>query len=949
MISKKILTTASLRRNSLQQFGESSTFVEKNKQRISESMSYTLNFNIEYYTEWGEELRVRLKTKGCIDKTINQQEIHLSTDDGRLWKGFLTLSRNGKNDKNDTKGYKNDITEVEYLYAMYRDGQLVWTEWEIAPHRLHLQENISRYDIWDRWRPIPENLPLFSSAYTECMGPDEDYSREQPGNAHYPATLQLRTVEPRLRKGEHLAVCGSSTQLGEWRIAQRMNLTALQEWAIDLDSTMLYNQAEYKFVVTDDYGNIIRWETGENRTLRTPQTPMGSMLVMTVTSPEMDIPNWKVAGVVIPVFSLRSGGSYGVGDFGDLKTFICWAAKNSMHAIQILPINDTVMNGTWQDSYPYNAISIYAFHPLYCDLRQLPVLNDKLQMEKFMMAQQKLNSLPDMDYEKVFERKMRYLRLVYEQERERTFASADYQTFFEQNCDWLIPYAAFCYLRDQNGHAYFPVWKTHSHYNRSSIEKMCKPDSPDYIGIALYYYIQYQLHLQLSEVRRTARAAGIIIKGDIPIGISRDSVEAWTEPSLFNIDAQAGAPPDAFSTNGQNWGFPTYNWDAMAADGYRWWIRRFQKMSEYFDAYRIDHVLGFFRIWDIPTHSVHGLLGQFSPSLPMSIKEIESYGLHFDVEQMTRPYITDKSIEEIFGYKKELITLLYLNHSGDGTYELKPEYSTQRKIQERFAGKESEDDIQVREGLYSLASCVLFIRDRRHPELFHPRIAAQTDYAYKALDDYQKKAFNMLYDDYYYRRHNQFWYEEAMKKLPILTQCTRMLVCAEDLGMVPECVSWVMERLRIISLEIQTMPKQQGLRFSRLQDNPYRSVATISTHDMAPLRQWWDEDWQRAQDFYNEALLNDGPAPHPAPGWLCEDIVARHLFSPSILCLLSLQDWLSIDDRMRFADPNGERINIPSNPRHYWRWRMHISIEQLMHADKLNEKITSLIKNSGRA
>ena len=901
-------------------------------------MSYTIKFNIEYITQWGEELRVQLRKMEKGGKLSYMNEIALTTDEGKIWSG-------------ETKVEGNDVEGVQYLYAMYRDGKLVWTEWEVAPHRLMFSQDTYIYDVRDTWRPIPEDLPLFSSAYTECMGASENnFNGTFPADrSPYAITLQLRTVEPRLKKGEHLAICGSTPQLGEWKFAQRMQLVALQEWGINLDATPLYNQAEYKFVVVDDHNNITRWEDGENRILRTPQMPTGTMMVKTVESPQMSIPNWKVAGVVIPVFSLRSNGSYGIGDFGDLKRFIGWAAKNGMHAIQILPINDTTMNGTWQDSYPYNAISIFAFHPIYCDIRALPQLHDRLQMEKFMMAQQKLNALPHMNYEKVAERKMRYLRMVYQQEKEATFASEDYKRFFSSNRDWLVPYAAFCHLRDENGNAYFPAWKRHSKYNKLSIENMCAPESPDYDGVALYYYIQYQLHLQLTEVRNAARAHGIIIKGDIPIGISRDSVEAWVSPHLFNMDGQAGAPPDAFSTNGQNWGFPTYTWEAMAADGYQWWVRRFQKMAEYFDAYRIDHVLGFFRIWDIPLHSVHGLLGQFSPSLPMSIKEIESYGLHFVPENMIHPYITDKMLDDIFGYKKELITLLYLNRKGEDRYELKPEFDTQRKIQARFAGKENEDDVQVREGLYALVSCVLFIRDSKHHELYHPRIAAQTDYAYKALSDYEKDAFNRLYNDYFYHRHNQFWYEGAMKKLPVLTQCTRMLVCAEDLGMVPECVAWVMERLRIISLEIQTMPKQQGLEFSHLKDNPYRSVATISTHDMSPLRQWWDEDEQRTQRFYNNALHNDGPAPHPAPGWLCEDIVARHLFSPSILCLLSLQDWLSIDENIRLADPNGERINIPSNPRHYWRYRMHISIEQLMKAKELNEKIEALIKNSGRA
>ena len=216
------------------------------------------------------------------------------------------------------------------------------------------------------------------------------------------------------------------------------------------------------------------------------------------------------------------------------------------------------------------------------------------------------------------------------------------------------------------------------------------------------------------------------------------------------------------------------------------------------------------------------------------------------------------------------------------------------------------------------------------------------------LSEEERQRFWNLYNDYFYRRNNHFWYQEAMKKLPRLTQATRMLCCAEDLGMVPDCVPWVMNELRILSLEIQSMPKDPAVKFGHLSRNPYRSVCTISTHDMATLRQWWDEDEARTQEYYNTMLYRSGAAPHPLPGWLAKDIVSRHLTSPSMLCLLSLQDWLSLSEKYRLADANAERINIPANPRHYWRYRMHLTIEQLLQADDLNNELQELIVSSGR-
>ena len=898
-----------------------------------------IRFNIDYHTQWGEDIRVQLTKLDKSGQRKDVKECRLETYDGRLWEGEITFQSHG-------------VDAIEYKYAMYRDDELVWTEWEVAPHRVKLDGVTSHYILGDQWRPIPEDLPLFSSAYTECVGAKMDDNKGTALNAIdtlYSSTLQLRVLEPRLRKGEYLAICGSTPQLGEWKRAKRMALINLQEWAVNIDAELLFDEAEYKYVVVDEKGSILRWEDGVNRRLRCPKLQPKQMWIKTDVRPVLEGDSWKVAGVVIPVFSLRTSRSYGVGDFGDLKTLIQWVVKTKMHAIQILPINDTMMTGKWQDSYPYNSISIYAFHPLYCDLNALPRLNDRLAMETFLMKQQKLNALPQVDYEQVIALKMKYLRMAFAQEGKEVMASEGYKTFFADNKDWLVPYAAFSYLRDRYQTPDFRLWPQCSKYNQRDIDKLTAPDGKDYDQIALYYYIQYQLHLQLQDVHQTARQQGVILKGDIPIGISRTSVEAWSQPHLFNLDGQAGAPPDDFSTDGQNWGFPTYNWEAMEADGYRWWMHRFQKMAEYFDAYRIDHVLGFFRIWEIPMHSVHGLLGQFSPSLPMSVNEIESYGMRFNAEYMTRPYIADWTLERIFGYRADLVKTIYLQPRTDGRYDLKPEYASQRKIEAAFAGKTDEDNLSLRDGLYRLASCVLFVPDRKYPEVYHPRISAQLDFTYESLPQHEKEAFNNLYNDYFYRRHNAFWYTEAMKKLPALTQSTRMLVCAEDLGMVPDCVEQVMNNLRMLSLEIQTMPKSPALQFGHLWENPYRSVATISTHDMPPLRQWWDENWERTQQFYNTALYKDGSAPHPAPGWLCEDIVAAHLFSPSVLTLLSLQDWLSVDEQLRLADPNGERINIPANPRHYWRYRMHLTIEQLLQAHKFNTKIRALIENSGRA
>ena len=759
-------------------------------------------------------------------------------------------------------------------------------------------------------------------------------------------------------------VTGADDVLGAWAIDKGLKMTEHNnnEWVVDINADSLSgNKIEFKFAAIDaNNKKDAIWETCMNRTVEVAHLADGDISVYDLDQAFFPICNTKVAGTLVPVFSLRSKNSFGIGDFGDLKKMIDFVSQTGQRVLQILPINDTTITHTWTDSYPYSCISIFAIHPQYVDLNQLPAIADKAEAKKYEALRIKLNALSQIDYEAVNNAKTEYLKIIFEQEGKRIMASAEYKAFFEESQSWLVPYGHYCMLRDKNGTADFTKWEGNETWNENDREKLTNPRTALYKEVAFYYFVQFILSSQMKAAHDYARSKHVILKGDIPIGVNRYSCDVWMEPKYFNLNSQAGAPPDDFSVNGQNWGFPTYNWDEMLKDDCIWWVRRFQNMSKFFDAYRIDHVLGFFRIWDIPIDSVHGLLGQFSPSLAMTREEIEAYGLKFQEEHFTRPFITDWILDRIFHERAEEVRRRYLVHAHDDVYNLKPEYDTQRKIEAAFeaehqamvANKADQAALQahnnLRDGLYALVSNVLFIRDRKDANKFHPRISAQLDFTYEALYDCDKAVFNRLYNDYYYHRNNQFWYREAMKKLPKLVQATRMLVCAEDLGMVPDCVPWVMDELKILSLELQSMPKDPTVRFGHLSRNPYRSVCTISSHDMPTLRQWWDENIERTQSYYNTMLYRSGGAPHPLPGWLARDIIYRHLASPSMLCVLSIQDWLAISERLRLADQNAERINIPANPKHYWRYRMHLNIEDLISDQEFTGEISGMLAESGR-
>ena len=307
---------------------------------------------------------------------------------------------------------------------------------------------------------------------------------------------------------------------------------------------------------------------------------------------KFDIPGWRGAGTAVPVFSLRTADDFGIGEFRDLRPLVDWAAATHQSVIQLLPVNDTTRKGQWADSYPYSPVSTFALHPLYIHLQDLGIKADAA----FRKKQAALNALPELDYPKVFKAKMAYIRQAFEAHGAKDMASAAFKKFIKENAAWLPEYAEFCARRDKL--------------------------EPEY-----YCWMQFHLDKQFCEEVDYARAKGISFKGDLPIGVSADSAEAYWHPELFNLDSSTGAPPDFFSTDGQNWGFPTYNWEEMAKDDFAWWKARLRKMSRYFDAFRIDHILGFFRIWEIPTEYKSGMMGHFNPALPYSPEEISAMGL----------------------------------------------------------------------------------------------------------------------------------------------------------------------------------------------------------------------------------------------------------------------------------------------------------------------------------
>ena len=584
-------------------------------------------------------------------------------------------------------------------------------------------------------------------------------------------------------------------------------------WSVEIDRTPTI---EYKYFIREN--DQIRWEEGPNRILPEGKDHVWDWFGLTERK--------TLKGVAVPLFSLRTENDFGIGEYADLPKLGDWCVANDLKIIQILPINDTTAHYDWGDSYPYNAISAFALNPIYLNLNALGIKEETA----FKRARTLLNKTDFVNYPKVLKAKWKYFQIAFEQQWESLKDTAEFQQFVKENEDWLLDYAQYCAERDGN-------------------------------GTEIHLFLQYYCDKQLREAVKSLHDKGLLLKGDIPIGVNPSGVDVKSHPDLFNLNVQVGAPPDDFAAEGQNWGFPSYNWEAMAKDNYAWWQRRLQVMARYFDAYRIDHILGFFRIWEIPKMAQSGLLGHFSPALPLSEEEIEGFGFHF---------IKSKHV------KKGVDTL--------------------------FISAPDEKDKYI------------------------PRIELQKTKAYQILKEEQKQAIDAIYEDFYFQRHNDYWKQKALEKLPALVNATKMIACGEDLGMIPACVPEVMQELGIMSLEVQRMPKVFGHQFVQTEDLPENCVYTTGTHDMSTLRGWLTEDRVRTRQFLDSLDLDD----RKVTAKTLKKIMEKHQDSPSKWNIYPLQDLLDLDEKNWSPNPVDDQINVPSNAKNQWKWRMRMNLETLL-------------------
>jgi 4-alpha-glucanotransferase len=812
-----------------------------------------ITFSLPYNTRYGQELYIC----GSIDQLGDNDPTNARkmTYSNGVWSTSI-LSRKG--------------AIINYFYLIVENGKI---SFEAGDQRNLIVNEKCDHTIYDEWKERDYISSFLTSPFKNAL-----FYKKRTSTIEN--DIVITVYSPPLSDKSKLYISGNCNSIGNWNPDKSTEMLPVEnnKWSIGFEKNDLPKSLEYKFIVkttNDNDTEIVEWETGPNRKIDLPQNDSNFKTITNHQYLRITPNKIRLAGTAIPVFSMRSHDGFGIGEFNDIKLVSEYLNKTGQNILQILPVNDTTTEHNWRDSYPYDLISVRALNPIYLNLQLTGRVKDREFRERHNKKREKLNSLNQIDYNAVERGKWLYIKQIYKKEGPKLLKSKLFREFFKTNSDWLVPYAAFCFLRDKYKTADFRTWPEYSKFNKIEIEKLSSEESKSYNDIAIHYFVQYHLHKQLLDAKRYANSLRVIVKGDLAVGVSRNSVEIWQNPSLFNDDVSAGAPPDSFSANGQNWGFPTYNWDNMQKEGYLWWRDRIKHMSRYFDTFRIDHILGYFRIWEIPVDSLNPLDGYFNPSIPYSKKEIEKLG-------------------------------------------------------------------------FESTGSSLFVRHKSDPEKLSPAIKGKETSEYINSNPDIKELFDKLYQDFYYNRNELLWRNNAIANLQPVINSSDMLACGEDLGMIPSSVSEIMHKLRILSLKVERMSESPQKKFNELSSYPYFSVCTTSTHDTSNLREWWEEDIDRSSEYYRYLLGLQSEAPTTCEPWLCKIILEKHLLAPSMFSIIPIQDWFSLIPEYRANHPKDERINNPSNPDNYWRFRIKPYIEDLLDDTDYQKQIKELIKASGR-
>ncbi|MGL1891012.1 MAG: 4-alpha-glucanotransferase [Spirochaetaceae bacterium] len=638
-----------------------------------------------------------------------------------------------------------------------------------------------------------------------------------------------------------------------------------------------------------------------------------------------------VTGAAIPVSSIRSEKSCGIGEFTDLKLFGDWCKNSGLDLIQLLPVNDT-----GSESSPYSALSAFALHPIYIRISSLP--ESKLYKKDMEKISKKWNSKPSVNFNGILKDKMSLLKKIYKENIETIKKSKKIKTW-EKNNRWIKCYAVFSFLKEKNKNISWEDWKKFQNPTSKDMEKLYV-DNQD--KVLFYSWVQYYLEKQLTEASKYLQEIGINLKGDIPILMNVDSADVWESREIFNTTNRAGAPPDMFSANGQNWGFPTYSWKSMEKDNYKWWKDRLKQAAKFYHVYRIDHVLGFFRIWTIPEQYNSGSMGYYSPNNFLSLEDLTNIGIDGSrLTWLTKPHVPGHELRESLGLESnEAIKHMLSQIGAEDLYLFNDEITSENDIYNlECISDEAKDKMS-----HFFRNITLIKIDSNN---YIPTWFYYNSRAYHTLSDFEKHLLGELLNSKT-NSSMDLWKIQGSKLLKFMKESENMLVCAEDLGTIPQCVPEVLTELGILGLHVTRWSKRYndyGEPFMKPEEYNYLSVSTPAVHDSTTVRQWWTEF---NKDEISGALnLSERLGDEATPEQISKMYEAL-LKTTSQIAMFQFQDLLALDGKLRRKDMDKERINVPGTVTEYnWSYRMDFTIEELILNSSFTNKVQELLSKRG--
>ena len=634
-------------------------------------------------------------------------------------------------------------------------------------------------------------------------------------------------------------------------------------------------------------------------------------------------------GVAIPLFSLRSKNSIGTGDFLDLIPFASWIKSIALDVIQLLPVNDTGF-----ESSPYSARSAFALNPIFINLQVLDY--SETFEEEFTEAAEAFEKEPRMDYYKVASFKRQMLRKIFDVSYNEITKSKEIRKWIDFN-SWIYPYAAYAVLKKENNEASWKDWKKFQNPEEEDIQKIWTKYKKD---VLFEVWMQYTAEAQFSKAVKELAKMGVRLKGDIPILINEDSADVWYYRKYFSLSDRAGAPPDMYSYSGQNWGFPTYRWDVLEQENFSWWRLRLRQAAKFYNAYRIDHVLGFFRIWKIPEQEVTGMLGHFCPAVPITWKTLESHGLyHESMEYLKNPNYSREQLRNFLGDFTDIAIEKYFKtlYGTTDRYIFKEDFNSEKAI------TSLPEEQSFKDKLLKVYWNRVFVPYKSTMEYYPYWYWYNASVLFTLPPNEQEKIKQIIKENE--AAQESLWKENALKLLSVLAEETDMLVCAEDLGAVPNCVPFVLNKLNILALRVERWARNWNSPYApyyEMDEYPRLSVCTSSCHDSSTLRGLWEEE-DFDKNFYWTHAHQEGNAPeHLSPVYVRQ--ILENLFKTnSLLCILPIQDFLALSSSAYEIPAKEERINIPGTVgNHNWSYRLPLTVEELQKSWTLNFEIKNL-------